>query len=70
MTNNLRYPPWLGHAGTDIIWNGERAEFMAVGHGARVATSGDGIDWTFRSSGNDTNIIVPTVVATVFSIGI
>lgn len=70
MTNKLRYPPWLGHAGTDIVWNGERAEFIAVGHGARVATSSDGIDWTFRSSGNDTNIIMPELVATVFSIGI
>jgi hypothetical protein len=70
MTNNLKYPPWLGHAGTDIIWNGERAEFIAVGHGARVATSNDGIDWTFRSSGNDENIVMPEVIATVFSIGI
>jgi len=67
---SLRIPPWYGHAGTDIIWNGERAEFLAVGHGGRVATSGDATTWTFRSSGTASNLPMPTVIATVFSIGV
>lgn len=70
MYNKLRLPPWQGHAGTDIIWNGERAEFLAVGHNARVATSGDAIDWTYRSSGTTANVTIPNVVVTVSSIGV
>lgn len=70
LSTTLRSMPWEGHAGTDIIWNGERAEFLAMGHGARVATSGNGVDWTFRSGGASSVLPIPDVVATVFSIGI
>ena len=70
LSTSLRLPPWLAHAGTDIIWNGERAEFLVIGHNASVATSGNGVDWTYRSNGASSILPIPTLVTTVFSIGI
>lgn len=69
---NLNLAPWGGSGIMDLIWNNERAEFLAVGYNAKVATSYDGIAWTFRSTtaANGQLTELPNVVVTVSSIGI
>ena len=62
--------PWNGVAGTGIIWNPYRSEFMAVGYQSRVATSPDAVKWTYRSEYITANITLPNVVVTVSTIGI
>ena len=68
--DSLQVPPWNSLAGADIVWNPDRAEFIAVGAGARVATSGDGITWSYRTEAPAMIITIPDVVATVSSISI
>ena len=65
--NNL---PWNSVAGSCLIWNNARSEFMAVGYGARVATSSNGEDWNYYTDGIVTGISLPDVVVTVSTIGI
>lgn len=69
-SDSLRFPPWFAYSGTDIIWNSARSEFMAVGFGARVATSADGAVWTYLSDSPAPAPTLPNVVVTISSIGI
>jgi hypothetical protein len=68
--DSLSFPPWNAYSGTDIIWNPERSEFMAVGFGGRVATSADGLAWTYRSNSPAPAPTLPDVVVTVSTIGV
>jgi len=68
--SSLNLPPWSGFFITDLVWNDEQSEFIAVGYNARVATSNNGETWTFRSSGTTGGISIPDVVVTVSTIGI
>jgi len=61
---------WGGDAGTGILWNSDRAEFIAVGYAARVATSPDVTTWTYRTTSPVISVDLPVVIATVSSIGI
>lgn len=66
----LNLPPWSGFFITDIIWNDEQSEFIAVGYNGRVATSYDGETWTYRSDGSTGPVTIPNLVVTVSTIGI
>ncbi len=68
--DSLQYPPWNSLSGSDIYWNTDRSEFIAVGVGGRVATSSDGITWTYRTDSPPSLITVPDVVVTVSSINV
>lgn len=68
--DSLNYPPWGGVAGTEILWNSSLGHFIAVGYGSRVATSPDGIIWTYQSDPPDVITDLPNVIVTVSSIGI
>jgi hypothetical protein len=67
---SLSTPPWNGIAGTDILWNPYRAEFMVSGYNSRLSTSRDAVQWTYRTDYISSNIVLPNVVVTVSSIGI
>ena len=66
----LSTPPWNGIAGTDILWNPFRAEFLVAGVNSRLATSRDVDQWTYRTDYISSNLALPNVVVTVSSIGI
>lgn len=69
--DSLQTPPWGGVAGTQILWNSARAEFLVTGYASHVATSYDGLTWTYRTDYNIENSpALPNVVFTVSSIGI
>jgi len=68
--DSLLVPPWGALSGGDILWNQERSEFIAVGAGGRVATSADGITWTYTTESPPNILVVPDVVVTVSSIAV
>ena len=68
--DSLQIPPWNSLAGSDILWNSERSEFIAVGAGGRVATSSDAITWTYRTDSPPSLTIIPDVVVTVSTINV
>jgi len=67
---SLLTPPWSALAGTSILWNPARAEFIATGYNSAVATSNDGVAWTYRTDYTTTGISMPNVVVTVSSLAI
>lgn len=68
--DSLQVPPWNSLAGGDILWNPDRSEFIAVGAGARVATSADGLTWSYRTEAPMAVVTIPDVVVTVSSISV
>ena len=68
--DSLLNPPWGAVAGTTILWNSARAEFIATGYNSKVSTSTDGLNWTYRTDYTSTGFALPNVVVTVSSIGI
>jgi hypothetical protein len=62
--------PWNSQTGYDLVWNPDRAEFLAVGADASVATSQEAVLWTYRTTSDTANVSLPNVVVTVSSIGI
>jgi hypothetical protein len=68
--NELLNPPWSGIAGTSILWNPARAEFIATGYDSKVSTSPDALTWTYRTVYSSAGITMPNVVVTVSSISI
>lgn len=67
----LTNQPWQAYAGTGLLWNSSRSEFIAIGSQARVATSPDAVTWTYRTQVPAVvATTLPNVVVTVSSIGI
>ena len=70
VSHSLNNLPWNSVAGSSILWNNTRSEFLAVGYGARVAASSNGDDWTYYTDSAAAGINLPDIVATVSTIGI
>jgi hypothetical protein len=70
LNDDLLVMPWNSHTGYDLVWNSDRAEFLAVGADSRVATSNDALLWTYRTASDMANLSLPNVVVTVSSIRI